>query len=62
MIVTFNRNLQTTQISCYSPTNIIEEIEVERLFEDLSTLTRQIPKHNILIIEGYCNDHLFQME
>ena len=36
-----------TLISCYSPTHISEEQEVESVYYDLSSLVKQIPKHNI---------------
>ena len=39
---TFNENPSTTIISCYSPTNVSEELEVEQLYLELASLTRQI--------------------
>ena len=54
MIMNFHGNPQTTFISCYSPTNVSYEQEPERFYTDL-TLTRQIPKHNVPIIEGDFN-------
>ena len=50
MIATINGNPQTTIISCYSPTNVSKEEEVEKFYEELTSVTRQVPKHNILII------------
>ena len=35
IITTINRNPKATAISCYSPTNVRDEIEVERFYEDL---------------------------
>ena len=58
MITTTNGDSQTTVISCYSPTNVSDEVEVERFFEELTLITRQIPKHNILIIGDELNAHL----
>ena len=60
MTATFQGNPQTTIITCYSPTNVNDETETERLYADLSSLTRQILKHNVLIISGDCNAQLGQ--
>ena len=57
-VATFNGNPQATVISCYSPTNVQEEMYAEKFYEDISSLTRQIPKHNVLIIGGDFNAHL----
>ena len=37
-------------ISCYCPTNIREETELIIFYDELSSLVRSIPKHNVLII------------
>ena len=58
MIATINGNPQTTIISCYSPTNVSTEDEVEKFYEELTSVTRQVPKHNILIIGGDFNAQL----
>ena len=50
MIATFNSNPRTTIISCYSPTNVSEETELVTFYEELSSLVRSIPKHNLLVI------------
>ena len=50
LVATFNGNPQTV-VSCYSPTNVQEEI-------DLSSVARHIPKHNVLVIGGDFNSHL----
>ena len=55
MIATFNGNPQTTVICCYSPTNTAEEEEVEDFYGELTSLVRQVPKHNVLIIGGDFN-------
>ena len=60
MTATFQGNPQTTIITCYSPTNVSDETETERFYADLSSLTRQIPKHNVLIISGDFNAQLGQ--
>ena len=58
MIVNFQGNPQTSVISCYSPINISEKQETEIFYTKLTCLTRQIPKHNVLIIGGDLNAHL----
>ena len=50
MVATFHGNPNTTIISCYSPTNVSEELEVEQFYMELASLTRHIPKHNMLVI------------
>ena len=62
MVATFNGNPKTTVICCYSPTNVTDETEVENFYADLSSVTRQVPKHNILLIGGDFNAHLGQKE
>ena len=57
MVATFH-GTKTTIISCYSPTNVSEELEVEQFYMELASLTRQIPKHNMLVIEYDFNAHL----
>ena len=55
MAATFNGNPKATIISCYSPTNVCEENEIVTFYEDLSSLVRSIPKHNLLVIGGDIN-------
>ena len=62
MIATINGNPRTTVISCYSPTNVSDEIEVERFYVNLTSVTRQIPKHNFVVIAGDFNAHLGQQD
>ena len=50
LVATFHGIPEPTLISCYSPTNIADEQEVVDFYDDLSSLTRSIPKHNVLII------------
>ena len=52
MVATFNGNPRATIISCYSPTNISEETEQITFYDELSSLVRSIPKHNVLVIGG----------
>ena len=61
MMATFNGNPNTTIISCYSPKNVTEELEVEQFYLELAILTRKIPKHNMLVIGGYLNAQLGQL-
>ena len=49
MVATFNGNRRTTIISCYSPTNVSEEMEFIAFYDGLSSLVRSIPKHNVLV-------------
>ena len=55
MAATFNGKPKATIISCYSPTNVSEETELVTFYEELSTLVRSIPKHNLLVIGGDIN-------
>ena len=55
---TFSGNPRTTVISCYSPTNVSDEQEVIHFYDDLSSLIRAIPKHNLLILGGDFNAQL----
>ena len=52
----------TTIISYYSPTNISDEIETGDFYTDLTVITRQVPKHNLLLIAGNYNAHLGQYD
>ena len=55
MAVTFNSNPRATIISCYSPNNVSEETKLVTFFEELISLVRNIPKHNLLVIGGDMN-------
>ena len=55
MTATFNGNPRITIISCYSPTNVSEETELYAFYDELSSLVRSIPKHNLLVIGGDMN-------
>ena len=50
MAATFYGNPRATIISCYSPTNVNEETELVTFYDELSSLVRSIPKHNMLVI------------
>ena len=56
----FKGNPQTTIITCYSPTKVSEETEVDTFYTQLTDTIREIPKHNVLIIGGDFNAHLGQ--
>ena len=58
MAATFNGNPKATIISCDSPTNVSEENKIVTFYEDLSSLVRSIPKHNLLVIGRDMNAHL----
>ena len=49
MAATFNCNPRATIISYYSPTNVSE---LFTFYDELSSLVRSIPKHNMLVIGG----------
>ena len=55
MVATFKGNPRATIISCYSPTNVSEETELVAFYDELSSLLRSIPKHNVLVIGGDMN-------
>ena len=55
MAATFNGNPRATIISCYSPTNVSEENELDTFYDELSSLVRSIPKHNMLVFGGDMN-------
>ena len=55
MVATFNGNPKTTVISCYSPTNCSEELEIQNVYHQLTDSIKNIPKHNVLIIGGDMN-------
>ena len=55
LAATFNGNPRATIISCYSPTNVSEDTELVAFYDELSSLVRSIPKHNLLVIGGDMN-------
>ena len=62
LAATFNGNPGATIISCYSPTNVSEEIELVTFYDELSTLVRSIPRHNVLVIGGDKNAQIGKNE
>ena len=55
MAATFKGNPRETIISCYSPTNVSEETELITFYDELSSIVRSIPKHNVLVIGADMN-------
>ena len=55
MAATFNGNPRATMISGYSPINVSEETELVTFYDELSSLVRRFPKHNVLVIGGDMN-------
>ena len=51
MVATFNGNPIAT-IICYSPNTVSEEDDLMAFYNELSSLVRSIPKHNVLVIGG----------
>ena len=52
MTAIFNGNLRITIISCYSPTNVSEENELDAFYDELSSLVRSIPKQRTSVTWG----------
>ena len=50
MVATFNGNQNATIFCCYSLTNVSEETDLIVFHNELSSLVRSIPKHNVLVI------------
>ena len=55
MVASFNGNSSATIISCYRPTNVNEETDLIAFCNELSSVFRRIPKHNVLVIGGHMN-------
>ena len=55
IVATFNGNPWATIIFCYSPTNVSEETDLIAFYNEISSLVRSIPKHNVLVIGGDTN-------
>ena len=63
MITSFNGNPKATVISCYSYTNVHDDEEdVKTFYETLTSLIRQVPKHNVLFLGGDFNAKLGQVD
>ena len=42
-------------VSCYSPTNVSDETDITKFYNELFSPCRQIPKHNVLVVRGDMN-------
>ena len=62
MVATFNGSPSTTIISCNGPTNASDEKDLDTFYNELSSLVRWIPKHNVLIIGVDMNTHIGKNE
>ena len=62
MVATFDGNPRATIVSCYSPTNLSEEPDLITFYNELSSLVRSIPKHNVFIIGGDMNAQIGKTE
>ena len=60
MVGTFNGN-PTTIIICYNPSNACDEKELYT-FNEISSILRSIPKHNVLIIGRDMNNQIGENE
>ena len=49
-------------LSCYSPSDASDETEIITFYNELSSLVRSIPKHNVLIIDGDMNAQIGKRE
>ena len=58
MVATFNGNPSATIISCNIPANDSEETDLFTFYDELFSLVRSIPKHNVLVIGGDMNDQI----
>ena len=52
VIAEFNSNPKTTVIACYSPTNTSDEADADKYYQDLRSITENVPAHNFLVIAG----------
>jgi len=55
MIANLNGNPITTVISCYIPTNVADEDTMDEFYNNQSSLARDTPKHNVLLIGAEFN-------
>ena len=59
MVVMFYGSPSAT-IICFSPTNISEVTDFISFYNELSSLVRNIPKHNVLMIGGDINAQIVE--
>ena len=43
---------------CYNPTNASNEKDITTFYNELSSLVRHIPKHNVLMVGREMNTHI----
>lgn len=55
LVAEFNSNPKTTVIACYSPTNVSKESLTNQYYQELKSITENIPAHNFLVIAGDFN-------
>ena len=55
MCATFKSNSSTTIVSCYSPTNVRNEMDIITFYNELYSPVQHIPIYNVLIIVGDMN-------
>ena len=55
MQVTFSGNPKTSVIVTYSPTNVSDDEEGKNYYHQLTTATKSVPAHNVLIVTGDFN-------
>ena len=55
MVATFNSTSSPMISSCYSSTNASEKTDLDAFCNELSSLVRSIPTHNVQIIGGDMN-------
>ena len=54
----FDGNLASTIIVVYSPTNVAQSEEVNKFYEDLRNVLRDVPAHSFLMVLGDFNTGL----
>ena len=59
MVATFNGNPKKNVISCYSPKNCSDELEIQNFHHQLADSIKNIPKYNVLIIGGDMNAKIY---
>ena len=63
MSATFSGNPHPiTIITCYCLTNVGDETDIMTFYKKLSSLVRNIPKHNVMIIGEDINAHIGKNE